>query len=113
MKSAGRCVKMGSTPNSFNIFFAIFVISVIFCGSNDCFAIKKSASPDFNSENMDSGSDKIVVNYDEYPVSHECQERSPIIASFSGENVTPCGVKWRLSQISAIAARAIRIYGEV
>lgn len=62
MKAALRSIKMKS-------FLAAFVVLVIFCESNDCFAVKKSASPERNSENVDSGMDKILVNYDEYPVS--------------------------------------------
>lgn len=52
-----------------NSFLVIFVILVVFCNCNDCFVVKKSATAELNSENLDSGLDKIIVNYDEYPVS--------------------------------------------
>lgn len=53
-----------------NSFFLILtLILVILCKFNDCFIVKRSASPESNLQNLDSGMDKIIVNYDEYPVS--------------------------------------------
>lgn len=47
---------------------AIFTILAVCVKCNDCLALKRSAAPDYNLENADTGSDKIHVNYDEYPV---------------------------------------------
>lgn len=42
---------------------------IVFISCSESAALKRSASPDFNSENSESGMDKINVSYDEYPVS--------------------------------------------
>lgn len=41
---------------------------IVFINCNESVALKRSASPDFNSENSESSLDRLNVNYDEYPV---------------------------------------------
>lgn len=54
---------------------AIFTILMVCVKCNECLALKRSAAPDYNLENADTGMDKIHVNYDEYPV---CTEMKPL-----------------------------------
>lgn len=42
---------------------------IVLISSNESVTLKRSASPDFNTENSESSLDKLNVNYDEYPVS--------------------------------------------
>lgn len=42
---------------------------VVFISFSESASLKRSASPDYNSENSESGMDRINVSYDEYPVS--------------------------------------------
>lgn len=74
MKSVGRrnrIVIKSISKNWFTqntIICAIFTILAVFVKCNDCLALKRSAAPDYNLENSDTGLDRIHVNYDEYPV---------------------------------------------
>lgn len=74
MKSVGRRNRI--TTNSISrkwlsqnsIICAVFTILAVFVKCNECLALKRSAAPDYNLENSDTGLDRIHVNYDEYPV---------------------------------------------
>lgn len=72
-------MKMESSTKMFNstisTMWTIFVILTIFSENVECFAVKKSASPELNSENFDSGSERLTGNYDEYPVSCKTMSR--------------------------------------
>lgn len=53
-----------------SIICAVFTILAMFVKCNECLALKRSAAPDYNLENSDTGLDRIHVNYDEYPVGY-------------------------------------------
>lgn len=68
MDSLRKCagaVKFTST----NWILCVIIWMIVFISCSESAALKRSASPDFNSENSESGMDKINVSYDEYPVS--------------------------------------------
>lgn len=54
---------------SCNWILCVIIWMVVFVSCSESASLKRSASPDFNSENSESGMDKINVSYDEYPVS--------------------------------------------
>lgn len=72
MKSAGRSNKMKMSKHSgscIEMVYVLFMILMVFVKCNECLIIKRSASPELNSDSIDSNVDKLNVNYDEYPVS--------------------------------------------
>lgn len=46
----------------------IWMLIFISCNESATTTLKRSASPEYNLENTESSSDKLNVNYDEYPV---------------------------------------------
>lgn len=64
MDSIRKCVPKLPTTN----WILCVSILIVFISCNECSTLKRSASPDFNSENSESSLDKLNVNYDEYPV---------------------------------------------
>lgn len=74
MKSIGRRNRITINSISRNwyaqnsILCAVFTILAVFVKCNECLALKRSAAPDYNLENSETGLDRIHVNYDEYPV---------------------------------------------
>lgn len=56
-----------------NMTNGIFIICIlwmsVFVEHDECLSLKRSASPESNSENIESSLDKMNLNYDEYPVS--------------------------------------------
>lgn len=58
--------KMLSSQNS--VICAISIVLIVFAKCNECLALKRSAAADYNLENTESGSDRLNVNFDEYPV---------------------------------------------
>ena len=75
MRSIFKSVK--SCPiyiSKFNMMNRIFIIGVfwliVFVDYNECAALKRSASPDLNSDDSYSNLDKMNPSYDEYPVSY-------------------------------------------
>lgn len=67
MYSVRKYIGVARFPSTNWIFCAgIWLIVMISC--NESVALKRSASPDFNSENSESSLDKLNLSYDEYPV---------------------------------------------
>lgn len=53
---------------STNWIICVCIWMLVFINCNESASLKRSASPDFNSENSESSLDKLNVSYDEYPV---------------------------------------------
>lgn len=69
MDSLRKCIIDVVKFTSTNWILCVCIWMVVFISCSESAALKRSASPDFNSENAESGMDKINVSYDEYPVS--------------------------------------------
>lgn len=70
--SVKKYIRVPKCP-SINWILCVSIWMVVFISCNESVTLKRSASPDFNAENSESGLDKLNVNYDEYPVSTKCQ----------------------------------------
>lgn len=68
MDSLRRCIGVVKCPLIIWFLCVSWIWMVVFVSCSECATLKRSASPDFNSENSESGMDKINVSYDEYPV---------------------------------------------
>ncbi|XP_031623979.1 uncharacterized protein LOC116341195 isoform X2 [Contarinia nasturtii] len=53
---------------SINWILCVAIWMLVFISCNESASLKRSASPDFNAENSESGMDRINVSYDEYPM---------------------------------------------
>lgn len=67
MKSVRRYISRSKMTNG--ILSVCLVCLLVLVKDNECLSLKRSASPDFNTDNSETSLDKMNLNYDEYPVS--------------------------------------------
>lgn len=67
MESFRKCIGFLKFPTT-NWILCVSIWMIVFINCNESVTLKRSASPDFNSENSESSLDKLNINYDEYPV---------------------------------------------
>lgn len=70
MDSLSKCIGVVKF-SSINWILCVSIWMIVFISCSESASLKRSASPDFNSDNSESGMDRINVSYDEYPVSCE------------------------------------------
>lgn len=68
MDSLRKCIGVVKFTST-NWILCVTIWMIVFISCSESATLKRSASPDYNSENAESGMDRINVSYDEYPVS--------------------------------------------
>lgn len=68
MYSVRNYIGVAKFPST-NWILCVSIWMMVFINCNESATLKRSASPDFNSDNSESSLDRLNVNYDEYPVS--------------------------------------------
>ncbi|XP_055295587.1 uncharacterized protein LOC129565117 [Sitodiplosis mosellana] len=67
MDSLRKCIGVVKFASA-NWILCVSIWMVVFISCSESASLKRSASPDFNSENSESSMDRINVSYDEYPM---------------------------------------------